>query len=298
LGRKNALLLFNRLFMNRLFAALLFCVSVRAQPISFVCAPSTPIAAPGAAIRLNAWASGGTGAKLVYAWTVSSGEVRPAGPNSFTWKLAARSSEIQTADGELRVGSIVQARCLVEVQVEAESAASTGTQEPGDAGLYSYLLLSEPPKSQNQELLKAIIHTWLTLNGPIDQLRRSRKPGESIALMIPVRDQPANPPDAAWVLEHYDFPRAQTLLAKASPSSRSGIFIVSSLSPLAKSRAPYLFQNLSAASPSLASSWVEAFINLAAQEHSWTPSSEASLLDQIRAVVSALGGSMKWTSLL
>jgi hypothetical protein len=76
------------------------------------------------------------------------------------------------------------------------------------------------------------------------------------------------------------------------PLPRSGVLIVSSLQPIAKSRPPYLMQDLSSTTPAIASQWVEAFINVAAQEHSWTPASQASLLDQLRSTVSALARQM------
>jgi hypothetical protein len=295
----------------RLAAAGLVCLFARAQPVSLACAPSSPIASPGEAVRLYAWANL-SGGKPVYAWTVSSGEVRPAGANTFTWKFAKDATGAVTADGELRSGSTVQARCLVEVQAIASPTASIDSglllstgQEADGAGLYSYLLISATAKA---ELQRSAIGAWLPLNGPVAELRRILKPNEAIVLGLPVLEKPSGKAEADWVLQHYDFARARALLDSAAPNAKPGIYIISSLQPISKSRAPYLVQDLSAASPAMAASWIEAFINQAAQERMWNPAEEASLVDQLRATVLSLANNdlpeiklpllMKWIALL
>jgi hypothetical protein len=292
----------------QIFTAFLCHLHLLAQTASLNCAPSVPIATPGDTIRLHAWATPLDAGKSVYAWTVSSGEVLPSGANVFTWKLTAASTGPNTADGELRIGSKVQARCLVEIQVAQwpTPANDSGlllpdTPEPEGAGLYNYLLISSPA---NQPLTASALSSWLALNAPIADLRTILKPTESIVLSLPVLEKPSVAPSAEWTLKHYDFPHARTLLEKAFPGSKPGIYIVSSLQPLSKSRPPYLIQDLSAATPSLVSQWVEAFINEAAQERSWTSPSVASLVDQLRSTLLALDPNlrlpllMKWIALL
>lgn len=237
------------------------------------------------------------GGKPVYAWTVSSGEVRPAGANVFTWKVAIEPGGVATADGELRTGSIVQARCLVEVRVTAsqtspvDSGMLTPTgQEPDGAGSYHYLLIA---RGANQEVWRSALRAWLPLNGPVAELRRSLKPGEPIVMGLPVLEKPSVKPDLEWAAQHYDFERALALLEKAQPGAKPGVYIVSSLQPIAKSRPPFLIQDLSGVSAAVAGSWVEAFINEAAQEHTWNPAEEGSLVDQLRGTVLSLGKEMK-----
>ena len=294
--------------MLQILVALLLCPPIPAQTVSLTCAPSTPVATPRETIRLYAWAATpDSAAKPVYAWTVSSGEIRPAGA-IFTWTFAPVSTGINTADGELRSGSKVEARCLVEVQVLASQPPNKDaglntpdTPEPEGAGLYNYLLISSPA---NQPLIGSALRAWLALNPPIATLRDVLKPGEPISLALPILEKPATTPNPAWILQHYDFPRARTLLAKALPNGKPGIYILSSLQPLSKSRPPYLIEDLSAATPALAAQWVEAFINEAAQEHSWNTSSLASLADQLRATLLALDPNLrlplllKWIALL
>jgi hypothetical protein len=284
-----------------LAAAGMLCLSLHAQVVSPVvsveCAPSSPVALSGETVRLSAWANlpDGSG-KPVYAWTVSSGEVRPAGVNVFTWKFGKDAAGVATADGELRTGSTVQARCLVEVQAIASRTAALDSgmllpagQERDGAGFYSYLLISA---TANRELMQSALRTWLPLNGPVAELRRVLKPNEPIALGLPVLEKPSGDPDAEWVLQHYDFARARALLENIFATAKSGIYIVSSLQPISQSRAPYLVQDLSAASPALAAAWVEAFINEAAQEHTWNPGEVALLVDQLRATVLSLAAGM------
>jgi hypothetical protein len=247
-------------------------------------------------------------AKPVYAWTVSSGEVRPAGANAFTWKFAKDAAGTVTADGELRTGTTVQARCMVEVQAIAAPTAALdaglmlpANQEAEGAGLYSYLLISA---AANPELQRSALRAWLPLNGPIEELRRILKPSESVAMGLPVLERPPAKPDVDWVQQHYDFGRARAWLDKAAPSAKPGIYIVSSLQPISKSRPPYLIQDLSGSSPAIVASWVEAFINEAAQERTWNPAEEASLVDQLRVTVLSIDKDlklpilMKWIALL
>jgi hypothetical protein len=134
------------------------------------------------------------------------------------------------------------------------------------------------------------------------ELRRIFKPDETVSLQAPVVEQPTTAPDPDWLLGHYDFARARALLEKVALANKPGIYIVSSLKPLPASSPPYLVQNLSQATPEVAASWVEAFINEAAQEHSWNPRSQAALVDELRMTLLAIskGNSivMKWISLL
>ena len=292
----------------RLAAAGLVCLSLHAQAVSLACAPSTPVALPGESVRLYEWADIPDGGKPIYAWTVSTGEVRPAGGNVFSWKSAKDAIGVLTADGELRTGSTVQARCLVEVQAIASHSAASDSgmvipnvQETDGAGLYSYLLLSA---GASAEMQKSALGAWLPLNGPVAELRGVLKRGEAVVLGLPVLEKPSGKVEADWVLQHYDFARARALLDQAAPNAKPGLYIVSSLQPMSKSRAPYLVQDLSSASPALVGSWVEAFINQAAQEHTWNPAEEASLVDQLRATVLSLAKDiklpvvMKWIALL
>jgi hypothetical protein len=292
----------------RLAAGGLVCLSLSAQAVSLACAPSTPVALPGEAVRLYEWANLPDGGKPIYAWTVSTGEVRPAGGNVFSWKSAKDAIGVLTADGELRTGSTVQARCLVEVQAIASHSAASDSgmvipngQETDGAGLYSYLLLSA---GASAEMQRNALGAWLPLNGPVAELRGVLKRGEAVVLGLPVLEKPSGKVEADWVLQHYDFARARALLDQAATNAKPGIYIVSSLQPISKSRAPYLVQDLSSASPALVSFWVEAFINQAAQERTWNPAEVASLVDQLRATVLSLAKDiqlpvlMKWIALL
>jgi hypothetical protein len=288
--------------------AALASVSLHAQTTSFACAPSLPVVLQGETIRLYAWATLPESDKPLYAWTVSSGEVRPTGANVFAWNFVKNSAGTNTADGELRSGSTVQARCIVEVQSIASRTAPVDSgfltpagAEADGAGLYNYLLISD---TGNQEVSRSALNTWLLLNLPVAELRSILKPNEAISLGLPVLEKPVTTADLEWALQHYDFQRARTLLEKVTPVSKPGIYIISSLQPIAKSRPPYLVQDLSAATPMLAASWVEAFINEAAQERLWNPAEEASLVDQLRTTVMSIAQNltlpilMKWIALL
>ncbi len=100
----------------------------------------------------------------------------------------------------------------------------------------------------------------------------------------------ASQADADWLLQHYDFARARTLLDRILPGSKRGIYIVSSLQPVSESKPPYLVQDLSACHSTRwpLPAWVEAFVNEAAQERVWNPAEEAALVDQLRATVLSL----------
>ena len=89
---------------------------------------------------------------------------------------------------------------------------------------------------------------------------------------------------------------------------RDGPYIVSSLTPLGETPAatgPYLFQDLSAVPPTLASEWIKEFLNQSAQVRFWESRTAAMLslrlrttltvlADGLAAVQSGLGGWITW----
>ncbi len=267
------------------------CLPLFAQPSNFVCAPDSPVAVPGGSVRLYAFPDPAAIPKPVYRWTVSSGTVRLSAGNVFNWtfdaaSLGTQSAGQQTADGELRSGSIVAARCLVEVRVIAKRQVPAGSgllppgqTEPAGSGAYIYLLFVEPA-SRETELSAA--RSWLAVSPSVAELRRLLKPAESISTALPVL-APAGPaPTPEWLLHNYDFARARKFLERVSPAPKPGVYIVSSLQPILESRPPYLIQDLNHVPPTVAAAWTGAFLNLAAQNHDWNPEAESDLAAQMR----------------
>ena len=94
------------------------------------------------------------------------------------------------------------------------------------------------------------------------------------------------PVSAQWLLDNYDYAHARFLLHALPGDLTRGPYLVSSLQPLDKSTTgPYLVQNLSSVPPHLVSLWTFEFLNQAAQEHFWEPSTGRMLVLRLRTAI-------------
>ena len=128
-------------------------------------------------------------------------------------------------------------------------------------------------------------------------LERHFAPSELNITYLPVNAMPSETDIkllARWVLDHYDYARARSLIRGFSGDNREGPYIVSVSAPLSN-QAPLsnvLWQDLSTIPAQLAGSWVKEFMNQAAQEHFWETRSLPQLRLKIRTVIAVL--SMAW----
>lgn len=164
----------------------------------------------------------------------------------------------------------------------------TQTEAPG-YGLYSYLLFGSPPNNDiiRQRYLQAIID-YRNIIVNIAELRKYFSPHELNITYLPLNLPPPSDPTAEWILDHYNYARARSLLRTLRGSLRDGPYIISTLKPLntfKTSPDKYLFQDMSSVPPHLISAWVKEFINQAAKERYWEEATARRLVLALRDTI-------------
>jgi len=299
-----------------------------ASEIELMCLTEQPAIVQGESTTLRAWASTPDGqpitTRIAFSWNVDAGSVDANGPSA-RWNLA--SVNVQS-NGAQRVTATVtaarqgerDARCVVEVQIGAKetTAPARGVIRgedllsakrylfPGDVetpgfGLYSYLLLSAPPKDADEKAryLKTIEAYLLMLQNVDDYLARHVPPSSLNATYIPLKVAPkaatTNVDWAASVLEVYDYATAGILLRRVNQDLTGGPFLISVLGPLSRMSqsdlSARLHENLTGVTPALAWDWVRWFTYLAAQQRSWSQTTLQRLGLTVRNVI-AVGGTV------
>jgi hypothetical protein len=159
-------------------------------------------------------------------------------------------------------------------------------------GLYSYLLFESPPTKENRQLYLSAI--WACVDGipDIATLVSNHSPDQINLTYVPIIEAAPPPPQARprreglhwwseWILDHYDYARAQLILSRLRNTHLGGgPYLLSTSSPATEtSPSSYLFQDLSpiqvVTNPSdrskLAFEWVFDFIRRASipQSSAW-----------------------------
>jgi hypothetical protein len=161
---------------------------------------------------------------------------------------------------------------------------------PEDAGygLYSYLIIGQPPANYEQEArCLAAIKAYLSI--PTVQQSSAYAPRWQLNLTyVPVTQQPpfdvggvspghvadASSLDraASWILQNYDYARALHLLQVIRSQQFSGPYLVSYRRPLTSElmvKSEFLFQDMSRVEPPIVPMWTTEFLRLGAQERYW-----------------------------
>lgn len=172
-------------------------------------------------------------------------------------------------------------------------------------GLYSYLLFGTPPTKVTRERYLRAIAAYFTIP-PITSVEEYLPPWQLNITYLLLTDPPT--PEVAqclrtqcisddsdragrvadWVLDHYHYARAQVLLRALPGTHRHGPYIVSYSEPLTgigPLSGQYLYQNLSSVPPFLVQSWVQEFLNQAAQEHFWEERTVEQLALRLRTAI-------------
>jgi hypothetical protein len=152
--------------------------------------------------------------------------------------------------------------------------------EASGFGLYSYLLLSAPPKDAEERTryLKTIESCLLQLQDVDDYLSRHVRPKSLNATYIPLKSIPSqgksNEEWAANVLAVYDYAEAQILLSQVNHQHQSGPYLLSVLSPLTQQgKTAHLWEDLTGVAPEEAWDWMRLFTYLTAQQRTWSDES-------------------------
>jgi len=267
-----------------------------------VCSSDTPIAAVGTSVAVRAWALPKDGAAPSYTWTVDVGKIVGTG-REVQWDFSKVPSnpEPHLATVSVTVPSGSMGSCSVRViAVTGRRAGRAPTrsflvkgknpERPG-YGLYSYFLLGSKDLPRERCLLA--IRAYLAALTDVER-QHDLPSAELNVAYLPVGG--AAPPDftAEWLLDHYDYAKAQALLHVLPDVLTEGPYIVSTLKPLSSyTRRPdhYLFQDLSIVptEPSdLISWWVREFIHQSAQERFWEPRTGGLLALKIRTTIAVL----------
>ncbi len=178
--------------------------------------------------------------------------------------------------------------------------------------MYSYLLFGSLPSDATRPLYIAIVKATLGKVEPIERELVVFQPAQLNLLMVPLLGGPpaeTKPGDLAnWIVDHYNYPRAQKILA-ALPNRRTGVYILSVLSkrvdPSVPLQPPYLWQDLSNVEPAIAAAWIQYFLDQSAKDRPWEESMGQKLaLDlrnnieqvatQMQATIPAMATAIRW----
>ena len=268
-------------------------------PVS--CSPDKAAIEMGQAVIVRTWALPATGQQLTYTWTAQRGKIQGSG-KEVTWNLTGAEAGAYRIRVRIRNSQVTVGECSVRVDVVAvdrglrESGREfllRGTTESAGYGLYSYLLFGSMPTSDNRNRYLKVINAYLDFLKISDlQATNNYTPQQLNITYLPLNTSKVDQIGASWLLDHYDFPRARSILSNLPGDRKNGIYFVSSVKPLTKgSSPPYLFQDLSnvPTSPNdLITWWAHEFLNQAAQEHFWNPRTRELLALRIRTTIAVL----------
>jgi len=266
-----------------LLVTLIVVLPWQARAMQVVCSLDRPVIGRGKAASVTVFTDAPAGTKLTYRWSATGGALVPPDAVTTTW-ISGRAAAghyrlaVRVSGGGGQAGA-----CAVDVLVadnvrSAPAAADSlgseamrdllvrGSDERAGYGLYSYILLGARPDDGNRALYQAVLEAYLRLDDtdlrmyfPIRQLN---------ATFVPVDTAPTAAPDTTWVLDHYDYARARSLLVRLNIREGDGPFIISALRPIAASDGPglYLRQDLSLVPVSIVPEWMRLFRSQTTQQ--------------------------------
>jgi len=237
-----------------------------------------------------------------YTWSATGGRLEGQGREA-TWNFEGVQPGRYTATVAISGVKAASSTCSAEVIV-LEHQGGRGLErltgrsllvddgpEAQGYGLYSYLLFTAPQDDASRERCKKMIEAYLNLIPDVVELEKYLKPNELNDTYVPVDAEPPKLVSADWILQHYNYARALVLLRSVPGTHRDGPYILSSLKPVDGKTLlteNYLFQDLSSVPPNLAASWVNAFMNQAAQERFWEPESAERVVLKLRTAIGIL----------
>ena len=284
------------------------------------CSPDSPIVSRGQVV-LRAWTAPTVQPTDQLMWSVSSGQIR-SNTSDTQWDLRGQPPNAYTATVRLRISGKVVASCDVRVvvpvgeetrdpRIAARAFLAHGQDEAKGYGLYSYLLFGSPPSKVRQPLYLNAIIAYLELVGDVDTFGSYLSPAatnityvptlktpDSNVLAVVLKRRQASEEAAQWVLDNYDYARAQLALRGVTGQYGEGPYFISSSTPLAGARSTgsaFLIQDLSNVRPEFARAWVREFLNQTAQERYWESRTFPSLGLKLRHTLAHLARGFKET---
>jgi hypothetical protein len=163
--------------------------------------------------------------------------------------------------------------------------------EPAGYALYSYLLFGSKPTPATRGRCIEALKEYLRLTTTKEQLKYD-PPSHLNVTFLPLKAEPQTDDPAKILDDYYDFPRAQSLLAKISPPPQiDGPYFVSTAQPLSRLghvSDHYLYQNMSSVPPSVVVLWVHEFITQASQPNFWDTRRAEEIALQLRTALATL----------
>jgi hypothetical protein len=185
-------------------------------------------------VILKTWVQSPSGRALRYTWVATAGRIEGRGAEA-RWSLAdlrtgTFAATVKAGDGE-STSSECRMRVIVRRDVQGRGPSretggaflAAGQSEAAGYGLYSYLLLGAPPSESSRERCLKAIEAYLTLVPDVMSLEsmcRAASSTSSIFFYLPVRGEPVKPLSGQWVLDNYDYARAQPAPGSARAQSR------------------------------------------------------------------------------
>lgn len=171
-----------------------------------------------------------------------------------------------------------QRRCTLHVRVVPPGGTMSGglparsflvrrAPERQGYGLYSYLLLGSAPNAATLPRYRRAVEEFVRLVPALTAYADVSDRRDLNIDYLPVDTLPPSDGTDA-VLAHYDYARAQVLLAVLPGSHLRGPYLVSARQPLSGASRPsrYMVQDLSAVPDTLVGVWVREFLGQATQE--------------------------------
>jgi len=299
--------------------ALLLPLSLIADQIPVVCSLDRPVVSSQQTVRATVLVDSPDPKSLQYRWAATGGSfltehsgthsdsAREAEGSSVEWSPGGSPSGNYRLVANVRDANGRSASCSLDVvvakeersdQAEAPSAVRDikaelllkNRAERKGYGLYSYLLLGRPPDGADTERFRKFIETYINEIWKVKQLEGYLDSSELNVTYLPVNVPPADPDkmSADWVLENYDYSRAQFLLSGLPANHTAGPFIVSSLHPL-PGRGPitghYLFEDLSTVPVSALPFWVQQFMRQTSQQKFWDTNTVDAVALRLRTAI-------------
>jgi hypothetical protein len=163
-----------------------------------------------------------------------------------------------------------------------------GKPEDAGYGLYSYVLFGEPVNAANGPLYRAVLDAFLHIP-EVRRFEAEKEPRTNLNITyLLLSDRPSTGATVDWLLDHYDFARAQIILAKLMDHPL-GPYIVSYKSPLSSASSfengQLLVEDLSRIPHDLAFLWVNEFTAQAGRAQYWDKPALRTLMLNLRTQV-------------
>ncbi len=292
--------------LTRLAVVLLYASAMHAADQAVLsCSPDTPVAQTGDTVMVRAFSSL-PGSR--FTWTPTAGSI-PETTAIAHWALANVLPGIYRATVQSGASTAAES-CSIRIVVTEKVRSERPAVESGSAfllpddteasgyGLYSYLLLGAAPVDSTRERYTQVISAFLSLVPALTEFDRSMHPKDLNATYLLVTAKAPEKVSADWVLQHYDYARARSLLRLLRGQTRVGPYFLSSSTPLmgaGEIARPYLVQDMSGlpqAPKDLASWWVREFMNQAAQQRFWDTRNAQEFTIKLRTTLAVIGAGL------